>query len=112
MEPNDKFIQNEVFSKSVKAGKRTYIFDVRTTKAEDYYITITERRKRFNNEDGRFYYDKHKIFLYKEDFEKFSLALNEVIDMIHSGNIEETEDYQNTESQSEDLDYDFNSLDN
>lgn len=112
MELNDKYIQNEVFSNSIKAGKRTYIFDVRTTKSDDYYITITERRKRFNNEDGKFYYDKHKIFLYKEDFEKFAGALNEVIDIIQSGKIEDVDNYQNSENHDDSLDYDFNSLDN
>ena len=65
---------NEVYSKRVKAGKRTYFFDVKATRANDYYLTITESRKKFK-EDGHCY-EKHKIFLYKEDFNKFMEALN------------------------------------
>jgi hypothetical protein len=60
--------REEIHSKAVRAGKRTYFFDVKATKRNDYYLTITESKKRFNR-DGRFYYEKHKIFLYKEDFE-------------------------------------------
>ena len=67
--------QNTIFSKRVKAGKRTYFFDVRSTKSNDYYLTITESSKKF--EDGN--YVKTKIFLYKEDFNKFYDALNETI---------------------------------
>jgi len=60
---------DDVYSKPVRAGKRTYFFDVKTTKGNDYYLTITESKRRVEK-DGRFVYDKHKIFLYKEDFEK------------------------------------------
>ncbi len=70
--------REEIFSKSVRAGKRTYFFDVKTTRRNDYYLTLTESKKRFNR-DGRFYFEKHKIFLYKEDFEKFTDGLAEVI---------------------------------
>lgn len=77
-EHNDKK-QDSVYSKRLKAGKRrTYFFDVRATKGSDYYLIITESRKRFN-EDG---YDRHKIFLYKEDFNKFVKGLNEAVDYI------------------------------
>lgn len=69
---------DDVFSKPVRAGKRTYFFDVKATKGNDYYLTITESKRRIEK-DGRFAYDKHKIFLYKEDFEKFSQGLEEVI---------------------------------
>ena len=69
---------DDVFSKPVRAGKRTYFFDVKTTKGNDYYLTITESKRRVEK-DGRFVYDKHKIFLYKEDFDKFSQGLEEVI---------------------------------
>lgn len=69
---------DDVFSKPVRAGKRTYFFDVKATKGNDYYLTITESKRRIEK-DGRFVYDKHKIFLYKEDFEKFSEGLAEVI---------------------------------
>src|SRR5271170_748199 len=68
-----------VYSKRIRAGKRrTYFFDVRATRGNDYYITITESRKKFN-EDG---YDRHKIFLYKEDFNKFIKALTETVDYV------------------------------
>lgn len=69
---------DDVFSRPVRAGKRTYFFDVKATKGNDYYLTITESKRRVEK-DGRFAYDKHKIFLYKEDFEKFSQGLAEVI---------------------------------
>lgn len=70
--------REEIFSKSVRAGKRTYFFDVKSTKGNDYYLTITESKKRFG-EDGKFFYEKHKLFLYKEDFEKFAEGLNEAV---------------------------------
>jgi hypothetical protein len=77
-ENNDKKMDS-VYSKRIKAGKRrTYFFDVRATRGNDYYLTITESRKRFN--DGG--YDRHKLFLYKEDFNKFSKALNEAVDYV------------------------------
>ncbi|MEL6539559.1 MAG: DUF3276 family protein [Bacteroidota bacterium] len=69
---------NEVYSQRIKAGKRTYFFDVKTTRANDYYLTITESRKRYND-NGDFSYEKHKIFLYKEDVNKFFKALSETI---------------------------------
>ena len=75
----------EIFSKAVRAGKRTYFFDVKSTKSDEYYLTITESKKRFSNEDGKFQYEKHKLFLYKEDFEKFSEGLNDVIEFIKTG---------------------------
>jgi hypothetical protein len=78
-------VKPEIFSKAVRAGKRTYFFDVKSTKADDYYLTVTESKKRFRN-DGSFYYEKHKLFLYKEDFEKFSDALTESIGFINDPN--------------------------
>ncbi len=72
---------DDIYSKPVRAGKRTYFFDVKATKNNDYYLTITESKRRVDK-DGRFVYDKHKIFLYKEDFEKFSDGLKEIIDFI------------------------------
>lgn len=70
---------DDVFSKPVRAGKRTYFFDVKATKGNnDYYLTITESKRR-QDRDGQFTFDKHKIFLYKEDFEKFQEGLAEVI---------------------------------
>ncbi|MBR1575746.1 MAG: DUF3276 family protein [Bacteroidales bacterium] len=72
----------DVFSKPVRAGKRTYFFDVKSTKGnKDFYLTITESKRR-QERDGSFTYDKHKIFLYKEDFEKFREGLDEVIEYI------------------------------
>jgi hypothetical protein len=73
----------EIYSKAVRAGKRTYFFDVKATKSNDYFLTITESKKRFHK-DGRFFFEKHKIFLYKEDFEKFADGFTEVIDYIKS----------------------------
>lgn len=72
---------DDVYSKPVRAGKRTYFFDVKATKNNDYYLTITESKRRVEK-DGRFAYDKHKIFLYKEDFEKFAAGLEEVVNFI------------------------------
>ncbi len=72
----------DVYSKPVRAGKRTYFFDVKSTKGgDDFYLTITESKRR-NNPDGTFTYDKHKIFLYKEDFEKFREGYAEVVEYI------------------------------
>jgi len=71
----------EIFSKSVRSGRRTYFFDVRSTRAGDYYLTITESKRDFN-EDGTPFYKKHKIYLYKEDFTNFKDALNEVSNYI------------------------------
>ena len=76
MEENDGIEREEIYANAVRAGKRTYFFDVRSTKNNDYYLTITESKKRFND-DGSVSYQKHKLFLYKEDFEKFSDALGE-----------------------------------
>ena len=73
--------REEIFSKAVRAGKRTYFFDVKATRRNDYYLTITESKKRYHK-DGRFFYEKHKIFLYKEDFDKFADGLSEVIEFI------------------------------
>ncbi|MCD8102807.1 MAG: PUR family DNA/RNA-binding protein [Alistipes sp.] len=71
----------EVYSKAVRAGRRTYFFDVKATRNDDYFLTITESRKK-QMKDGSFVYDKHKLYLYKEDFAKFSDGLEEVINYI------------------------------
>ncbi|MCX7547533.1 PUR family DNA/RNA-binding protein [Xanthomarina sp. F1114] len=81
MNNNDMMEKEEIFSKVLRAGRRTYFFDVRSTKAGDYYLTITESKK-FTNDDGSFHYKKHKIYLYKEDFSEFSTILNEMTDYI------------------------------
>ncbi|MBO6222699.1 MAG: DUF3276 family protein [Bacteroidales bacterium] len=72
---------DDIYSRPVRAGKRTYFFDVKATKNNDYYLTITESKRKVEK-DGRFSYDKHKIFLYKEDFEKFAAGLEEVVKFI------------------------------
>ena len=77
MEENNYNVNEDIFSKVLRAGRRTYFFDVRSTKAGDYYLTISESKK-FTNEDGTFYFKKHKIYLYKEDFENFTEILGEM----------------------------------
>lgn len=79
-------LRQEIFSETVRAGKRTYFFDVKSTRAGEYYLTITESKRRFNNESGKFFYEKHKLFLYKEDFEKFSDGLKTTVDFIQASN--------------------------
>ena len=73
--------QEEIFSKVMRAGRRTYFFDVRSTKAGDFYLTITESKK-FTNDDGSYHYKKHKIYLYKEDFAEFKDTLDEMINYV------------------------------
>ena len=74
----EKIVKEEIFTKVVRAGKRTYFFDVKATRKDDYYLTITESKKRLGKE-GKVFYEKHKIFLYKEDFEKFADGLNDAV---------------------------------
>ena len=81
MRENDMLEKEEIFSKVLCAGRRTYFFDVRSTKAEDYYITITESKK-FTEEDGSYHFKKHKIYLYKEDFAAFREILDEMTDFV------------------------------
>lgn len=81
----DKNQKEEIFTKVVRAGKRTYFFDVKATRKDDYYLTITESKKRMGKE-GKVFYEKHKIFLYKEDFEKFSEGLKDAVNYINSEN--------------------------
>lgn len=92
-----------VYSKRIRAGKRrTYFFDVRTTRGNDYYLTITESRKRFND-DG---YDRHKIFLYKEDFNKFIKALTEAVDHVKTDLMPDFDfDAFNHENDGDDVDH-------
>ena len=78
---NDSKFREEIYSKAVRAGKRTYFFDVKSTRRDEFYLTITESKKRFE-QDGNFHFEKHKIFLYREDFEKFVDGLQEVISYI------------------------------
>ena len=81
MGDKDLMDQEEIYSKVLRAGRRTYFFDVRSTKAGDYYLTVTESKK-FTNEDGSFHYKKHKIYLYKEDFGAFREIMEEMMDYI------------------------------
>ena len=81
MSDKDLMDQEEIFSKVLRAGRRTYFFDVRSTKAGDYYLTITESKK-FTHDDGSFHYKKHKIYLYKEDFQSFREIMGEMMDYI------------------------------
>ena len=92
MEENEmKNEKEDLFAKAIRAGKRTYFFDVKTTKNDEKYLTITESKRRFDNDQNRFFFEKHKIFLYKEDFAKVSKALNDAINFIETG--EYPEDY-------------------
>ncbi len=86
MRENDMLEKEEIFSKILRAGRRTYFFDVRATKADDYYITITESKK-FTEEDGSFHFKKHKIYLYKEDFAAFTEILADMTSYVlnHKG---------------------------
>ena len=108
----DEFDNNgrkeEIFSRAVRAGKRTYFFDVKATKSDEYYLTITESKRRFSNEQGKFFYEKHKIFLYKEDFQKFANGLTDVIEYIETGKIPERleEDELGMDRQPADVDFD------
>jgi hypothetical protein len=88
MREHDILEKEEIFSKVLRAGRRTYFFDVRSTKADDYYITITESKK-FTEEDGSFHFKKHKIYLYKEDFVAFRDILDEMTNYVLSNKGEE-----------------------
>ena len=81
MRENEMLEKDEIFSKVLRAGRRTYFFDVRATRADDYYVTITESKK-FTEEDGSFHFKKHKIYLYKEDFAAFADILGEMTDFV------------------------------
>lgn len=83
----EKIVKEEIYTKVVRAGKRTYFFDVKATRKEDYYLTITESKKRVGKE-GKVFYEKHKIFLYKEDFDKFADGLKDAVTFIGNGRTE------------------------
>ncbi|WP_057940035.1 DUF3276 family protein [Algoriphagus resistens] len=101
MDDQRGYDREEIFSKKVKAGKRTYFFDVKSTRSNDYYLTITESKRKVNGEN--FTYEKHKIFLYKEDFFKFSEALNEAVDHVKNELLPDVdfEQYEKEESETE-----------
>lgn len=77
--------REDIYSKAIRAGKRTYFFDAKATRNEDYYLTITESKKRYDKE-GNYTFEKRKIFLYKEDFDKFSEGLLEALDVLREAN--------------------------
>ncbi len=80
MEENKEVVREEIYSQRVRAGKRTYFFDVKSTRSNDYYLTITESKRKYR--DDGYFYEKHKIFLYKEDFNKFLDALRGTLDHV------------------------------
>ena len=102
MEGNEekKRQRDEIFSKAVRAGKRTYFFDVKATRSNDYYLTITESKRRYK--DDGYYYEKHKIFLYKEDFNKFIEALNGTVDHVKNELLPDVDFTQFDNSEEED----------
>ncbi len=117
--------QDEVFSKVLRAGNRSYFFDVKKTRNEDLYIVITESKKKFKD-GGRYYFEKHKVFLYKEDFQDFKVLMEQVLDFAEENNahLERLNHHQNHEGedpfiQQNDTDFDnsfinveFEDLDN
>lgn len=101
-----EYDREEIYSKSVRAGKRTYFFDVKATRNNDYYLTVTESKKKFDN-DGNQNFEKHKIFLYKEDFEKFSEGLDEVVAYIKKALSEQA---PAAEEKKDEFDVDFDQI--
>lgn len=94
--------REEIYTKVVRAGKRTYFFDVKATRKDDYYLTITESKKRLGKE-GKFFFEKHKIFLYKEDFEKFAEGLQDVVAYINNGQNDLKEEILLTQPETESI---------
>ena len=90
-EENGNYQKDEIYSKAVRAGKRTYFFDVKSTRGNDLYLTITESKRRYND-DGSFRYEKHKLFLYKEDFDKFQDGFEDALGKIKE--LQATEEYK------------------
>lgn len=86
MEGKNNLGKTELYSKSVRAGKRTYFFDVKSTKDDNLYITVTESKRRLKSDGNGFYYEKHKLYLYKEDFIKFTEGLNDVVEYVRKNN--------------------------
>jgi hypothetical protein len=96
----DSAFNQDVYSKVVRAGKRTYFFDVKSTRNEEYYLTITESKKQFED-NGNFHYEKHKIFLYREDFEKFTDCLQEIVDFINQNQSQPVRNFQQDQNKEE-----------
>ncbi len=97
--------KNEILSRAVRAGKRTYFFDVKATKSDEKYLTITESKRKFNADNGNFYYEKHKLFLYKEDFDKFKNALGAVLNFIETGEMPDDSLFESENRSSADLNF-------
>ena len=114
MEDQEKkdFTREEIYSRVIRAGKRTYFFDVKATRSGEQYLTLTESKRRFNNENGKYFYEKHKIFLYQEDFEKFNDGLQDVIKFIETGEKTEivVEDPKANENTNPHVDVEFEDL--
>ena len=102
--------REEIFSRVIRAGKRTYFFDVKTTKSGENYLTITESKRRFNNDEGKFYYEKHKLFLYKEDFDKFRNGLSDVMEFIETGKEPESTGVEDSKVDKKHVDVEFEDL--
>lgn len=104
--------REDIFSQAIRAGKRTYFFDVKATKADQYYLTITESKRRFNADNGKFYYEKHKIFLYQEDFEKFQNGFEGALHFIQTGEkpIEDSASVDSLNAETNGLDVRFEDL--
>ena len=117
MEEKDKMSREELFSRPVRAGKRTYFFDVKATRNDEKYITITESKRHFSDDQSHFSYEKHKIFLYKEDFEMFATALKETLNYIETGEypegyFDEPKEYEDHKEPKDEIEDWFDSLDN
>lgn len=112
-ETGKQYNNEELFSKAVRAGKRTYFFDVKSTRSGENYLTITESKKRFEQQSGKFFYEKHKLFLYQEDFDKFETALRQAYEFIETGKIPQAyldemaeEELRRKEREFTDIDFD------
>ena len=102
---NRDYAKEELYAKAVRAGKRTYFFDVKQTRSGDKFMTITESKRRFDNDNGKFAYEKHKLFLFQEDFEKFIDGFQHAVDFIDGKGNSEDEDFSRVEKvEFEDLD--------
>ena len=114
MQETEKYEKREdLFSTVVRAGKRTYFFDVKATRSNQQYLTITESKRRFNEDQGKFFYEKHKVFLYGEDFEKFKDGLNAAITFIETGEVKNeppVEDLETKDEISSTVDVNFEDL--
>ena len=112
----NKYSSEDSFSKAVRAGKRTYFFDVKSTRAGEHYLTITESKKRFDQQTGKVFYEKHKLFLYQEDFEKFHRALGQSFEFIKTGEypqsfLEDMEEEKRRKEERSFTDVNFDDLD-